>query len=146
MAGRTFTDITQYPVFPWVIADYESADLDLENPKTFRDLSKPVGALNDDRLLQLIQRYHELDGFPVEERFLYGSHYSSPGVVLHYLIRQEPFTTMGENDFVYHLYSNIDYSSHNHHFSSFYSIIYDFTKHFYHNSSAIELRTFLCFY
>ena len=101
MAGRTFTDITQYPVFPWVIADYESADLDLENPKTFRDLSKPVGALNDDRLLQLIQRYHELDGFPVEERFLYGSHYSSPGVVLHYLIRQEPFTTMGENDFVY---------------------------------------------
>ena len=101
MAGRTFTDINQYPVFPWVIADYESADLDLENPKTFRDLSKPVGALNDDRLLQLIQRYHELDGFPVEERFLYGSHYSSPGVVLHYLIRQEPFTTMGENDFVY---------------------------------------------
>lgn len=23
-----------------------------------------------------------------------GSHYSSPGIVLHYLIRQEPFTTM----------------------------------------------------
>lgn len=52
------------------------------------DLTKPVGALNPDRLLQLLQRYHDLDGLPEEERFLYGSHYSSPGVVLHFLIRQ----------------------------------------------------------
>lgn len=36
----------------------------------------------------------DLDGFPEEEKFLYGSHYSSPGVVLHYLIRQEPYTSM----------------------------------------------------
>ena len=26
--------------------------------------------------------------------FMYGSHYSSAGVVLHYLLRMEPFTTM----------------------------------------------------
>jgi hypothetical protein len=24
MAGRSFNDITQYPIFPWIIADYES--------------------------------------------------------------------------------------------------------------------------
>lgn len=36
----------------------------------------------------------DLDGFPEEEKFLFGSHYSSPGVVLHYLIRQEPYTSM----------------------------------------------------
>jgi hypothetical protein len=94
MAGRSFNDITQYPVFPWVLADYENEVLDLNDPKTFRDLSRPVGALNEDRLLQLIERYHDLDGLPEEEKFLYGSHYSSPGVVLHYLIRQEPFTKM----------------------------------------------------
>jgi len=94
LSGRTFNDIAQYPVFPWIIADYESDELDLNNPKSFRDLSKPVGALDDDRLLCLIDRYHDLDGLPEEERFLYGSHYSCPGVVLHYLIRQEPFTSM----------------------------------------------------
>lgn len=33
-----------------VIADYESDTLDLTNPATFRDLSKPVGALNSKRL------------------------------------------------------------------------------------------------
>jgi hypothetical protein len=27
MAGRTFNDITQYPVFPWILADYESEEL-----------------------------------------------------------------------------------------------------------------------
>lgn len=94
MAGRTFNDITQYPVFPWILADYESETLDLSDHTVFRDLTKPVGALNPDRLAQLIERYHNLDGFPEEEKFLYGSHYSSPGVVLHYLIRQEPYTSM----------------------------------------------------
>lgn len=27
-------------------------------------------------------------------KFMYGTHYSSAGVVLHYLVRQEPFTTL----------------------------------------------------
>ena len=35
-AGRSFKDLTQYPVFPWVIADWESPHLDLDNPATFR--------------------------------------------------------------------------------------------------------------
>lgn len=33
-----------------VIANYESEALDLTDPATFRDLSKPVGALNAKRL------------------------------------------------------------------------------------------------
>jgi hypothetical protein len=96
MAGRTFNDVTQYPVFPWVIRDYTSETIDLSDSRVYRDLSKPVGALNEDRLATLIARYNDLAsfGFADNERFLYGSHYSSPGVVLHYLIRQEPFTSM----------------------------------------------------
>jgi hypothetical protein len=96
MAGRTFNDITQYPVFPWVLSDFTSENIDLRDTRVYRDLSKPVGALNENRLASLIERYNELEsfGFAANERFLYGSHYSSPGVVLHYLIRQEPFTTM----------------------------------------------------
>lgn len=71
-------------VFPWILTDYESETLDLNDLSIYRDLSKPVGALNPDRLAMLIERYRDLDGFPEEEKFLYGSHYSSPGVVLHY--------------------------------------------------------------
>lgn len=57
MAGRTFNDITQYPVFPWILADYSSETLDLSDHRVYRDLAKPIGALNPERLAQLINRY-----------------------------------------------------------------------------------------
>src|SRR4051812_39507875 len=37
LAGRSFNDLTQYPIFPFLIADYDSEDLDLNSSKTFRD-------------------------------------------------------------------------------------------------------------
>eukprot|EP00501_MAST-03F_sp_TOSAG23-6_P000853 GSMAST32.ASY1.ANO1.887.1 assembled CDS len=42
-AGRTYNDLAQYPIFPWVLCDYTSKELDLRNPKIYRDLSKPAG-------------------------------------------------------------------------------------------------------
>ncbi|KAJ9548207.1 hypothetical protein OSB04_020750 [Centaurea solstitialis] len=36
-------DLTQYPVFPWILADYENENLDLTKPETFRRLDKPMG-------------------------------------------------------------------------------------------------------
>lgn len=60
MADRSYNDLTQYPVFPWVLNDYSSDELDLNDPKSFRDLSKPIGALNEERLARLRQRYNEM--------------------------------------------------------------------------------------
>ncbi|KAK9806574.1 hypothetical protein WJX73_003713 [Symbiochloris irregularis] len=93
LAGRTYNDLNQYPVFPWVLADYESPTLDLTSPETFRDLSKPVGALNPQRLQFFKERYESFSD-PDIPAFHYGSHYSSAGVVLFYLIRMEPFTSL----------------------------------------------------
>lgn len=45
------TRITILQVFPHVIADFKSKKLQLDNPATFRDLSKPIGALNPERLV-----------------------------------------------------------------------------------------------
>ncbi|KAB0797363.1 hypothetical protein PPYR_08357 [Photinus pyralis] len=86
LADRTINDLTQYPVFPWVVADYKSKTLDLNNPETYRDLSKPIGALNADRLQKLMERFEEMS-FP---KFIYGSHYSTPAFVLFYLVRFYP--------------------------------------------------------
>lgn len=36
LAGRTYNDLMQYPVLPFILADYTSDVLDLENPKSFR--------------------------------------------------------------------------------------------------------------
>eukprot|EP00899_Mesostigma_viride_P003816 jgi/Mesvir1/13435/Mv16507-RA.1 len=92
LAGRTYNDATQYPVFPWVLRDYESAVLDLNNPDVFRDLSKPVGALEPTRLAKFRERYELFDD-PSIPKFHYGSHYSSGGTVLYYLLRLEPYTS-----------------------------------------------------
>ncbi|KAH0617686.1 hypothetical protein JD844_016176 [Phrynosoma platyrhinos] len=86
LADRSCNDLSQYPVFPWIITDYSSSELDLTKPETFRDLSKPVGALNKERLDRLLVRYREMP----EPKFMYGSHYSSPGYVLFYLVRVAP--------------------------------------------------------
>ncbi|KAJ1494650.1 BEACH domain-containing protein, partial [Baffinella frigidus] len=62
MAHRSFNDLAQYPIFPWIIADYASATLDLTSESSFRDLARPVGALNQDRLARLQDRARVLDG------------------------------------------------------------------------------------
>ncbi|GAB1219303.1 hypothetical protein ENUP19_0020G0023 [Entamoeba nuttalli] len=93
-AGRTFNDVTQYPVMPWVISDYSSQELDLKNPHIYRDLSKPIGALTPERAENTLERYEAVKDNP-EMAFHYGSHYTSVGVTLYYLIRCEPFSHFG---------------------------------------------------
>ncbi|KAL0725345.1 hypothetical protein Bca4012_039944 [Brassica carinata] len=93
LAGRSYNDITQYPVFPWILSDYTSEVLDLTNPSSYRDLSKPIGALNPERLKKFQEQYTNFED-PVIPKFHYCSHYSSAGAVLHYLARIEPFTTL----------------------------------------------------
>ncbi|KAM7209628.1 beige protein 1 [Naviculisporaceae sp. PSN 640] len=90
MAGRTFNDLTQYPVFPWILADYTSEELDLNNPATFRDLSKPMGAQSVSRTADFNMRYRSLAEIG-ETPFHYGTHYSSAMIVSSYLIRLPPF-------------------------------------------------------
>lgn len=60
LADRTFQDLTQYPIFPWIISDYKSKELDLDDEKYYRDLTKPMGALNPERLSRLKERYDEM--------------------------------------------------------------------------------------
>ena len=126
LAGRSFNDLTQYPVFPWVIAInslkdakragvavdvYESVSptegkptrwfqLNLDDPRSYRDLSKPMGAIGHGRARQYKERYdqlkndHEVWGDDVPKPFFYGTHYSCSGYVLGYLVRLAPFTKM----------------------------------------------------
>lgn len=92
-SGRTRCDLTQYPVFPWILQDYTSEELDLTKPETFRDLARPMGALSPAREESARTRYSNLES--VEEiPFHYGTHFSSSMIVCHFLIRMAPFTHM----------------------------------------------------
>jgi len=59
LAGRSYNDLMQYPIFPWILADYDSEELDLTDSSTFRDFSKPMGAQSPERLLQFKKRYRK---------------------------------------------------------------------------------------
>ncbi|CAF1017714.1 unnamed protein product [Adineta ricciae] len=93
LAGRSYNDLMQYPVFPWILADYDSKELNLTSPSTFRDLSKPMGAQTENRLVQFQKRFVEWDD-PTGSTpaYHYGTHYSSAMIVASYLVRTEPFT------------------------------------------------------
>ncbi|XP_045426593.1 WD repeat- and FYVE domain-containing protein 4 [Pipistrellus kuhlii] len=93
LAGRTHNDYMQYPVFPWVLADYTSQTLNLTNPKTFRDLSKPMGAQTKERRLKFIQRFKEVEKTEgdMTVQCHYCTHYSSAIIVASYLVRMPPF-------------------------------------------------------
>uniref|UniRef100_A0A8B9FKS4 Lipopolysaccharide-responsive and beige-like anchor protein n=1 Tax=Amazona collaria TaxID=241587 RepID=A0A8B9FKS4_9PSIT len=93
IAGRTYNDLNQYPVFPWVITNYESEELDLTLPSNFRDLSKPIGALNPKRAAFFAERYESWEDEQVP-KFHYGTHYSTASFALTWLLRIEPFTTL----------------------------------------------------
>ena len=97
LAGRTGNDLMQYPVFPWVLADYTSPHLNLTLPNTFRNLRKPVAIQKEGSEDKYVENYNVLaaDGSGVGGLlgpYHYASHYSNTGIVLHFLVRLPPFT------------------------------------------------------
>ena len=113
-ASRSFNDLNQYPVFPWVLTNYSSPTLDLSDPGNYRNLSLPVGAIDPDSREDCVNRYEHWVNDDVMKPFHYGSHYSTGGIVLHYLLRLEPFTAQaialqdGQFDVADRLFSAID--------------------------------------
>ncbi|KDO28206.1 hypothetical protein SPRG_06255 [Saprolegnia parasitica CBS 223.65] len=87
-AGRSYNDIAQYPVFPWVLADYASETLDFEDPSIFRDFAKPIGGQTTEALESAGARFASSGAFP----YHFGSPYSSQDGVLGALVRMQPFT------------------------------------------------------
>lgn len=47
-------NLSQYPVFPWVLSDYESKEIDLTRNESFRDLSLPMGAIGKRRKFEFM--------------------------------------------------------------------------------------------
>ncbi|RYY31974.1 hypothetical protein EON62_05970, partial [archaeon] len=116
LAGRTFNDISQYPIFPWVLADYKSDSIDLADPRVYRDLAYPIAAQTPERRRALRSRYAQTQEVfdSMQEMcgpytagaanmsseliftgppFHYGSFLLNPVTVAWYLMRMEPFSS-----------------------------------------------------
>uniref|UniRef100_A0A183G636 BEACH domain-containing protein n=1 Tax=Heligmosomoides polygyrus TaxID=6339 RepID=A0A183G636_HELPZ len=90
VAGRTFNDLNQYPVFPWILTNYSAEQLDLNVAANFRDLSKPIGALSESRRKFFQERYTSWEDETIPA-FHYGTHYSTQAFTLNWLMRVVSF-------------------------------------------------------
>ncbi|EGR32183.1 WD repeat and fyve domain protein, partial [Ichthyophthirius multifiliis] len=105
-SGRSTNDLSQYPIFPWVLQDYESSVLNLDDNRNYRQLGTPIGALNRERFEKnYMQRFKGSDPDDKNTYFMYGTHYSNATIVLTFLMRMEPFAGLHfqqqENKFDY---------------------------------------------
>jgi WD40 repeat protein len=91
-AGRSYNDAAQYPVFPWVIKDYESAELRLDDEDVYRDLRRPIGAQTPEATQRARATYEGWDPKTPIPAFHYANTYSHMQSVLYFLIRLAPFT------------------------------------------------------
>jgi hypothetical protein len=93
LGQRSFNDLSQYPVFPWILANYTSDSIDLNDESNYRDLLKPIGTLNEQRIRSIrIQRAELAPDDPTNS--FYRQHYSNPFYTCLFLVRMEPFTTI----------------------------------------------------
>jgi hypothetical protein len=49
LAGRSFNDLMQYPVFPFVLSNYHFPSIDLHSAHTYRCFDRPI-AIQDERM------------------------------------------------------------------------------------------------
>ena len=114
-SNRSYNDISQYPIFPWTLIDFEDPlrkkiEFETNNKNTetseiidfsYRDLSTPIGMLaigeeGEKRKENFILNYEELkneaDEFEGQKPYYYGSNYSNPIYTCNFLIRVFPFT------------------------------------------------------
>ena len=98
-SNRSYNDISQYPVFPWVLSSFEDPIKNDSNNYNYRDLSLPMGMmeLNEEgerRKELFMETYdvlkNESDGSM--KPYIYGSNYSNPMYVCNFMMRLFPFT------------------------------------------------------
>ncbi|GAB9463191.1 Kinase a-anchor protein [Globisporangium polare] len=92
-AGRSYNDITQYPVFPWILKDYESTELRLEDPTIYRDFRKPIGVQTPESSQRVKDKYDSADPSSKLPSYHFSTSYSHMRSVLFFLVRLAPFTS-----------------------------------------------------
>ena len=92
-SNRSFNDLAQYPVFPWLLTNYD----DPIDTNKYRDLSSPMGMLDFNEESKK-RKLNFLSTFKLTRRdefmapYLYGSNYSNPIYVCNFLTRIFPYT------------------------------------------------------
>ncbi|KAK8866730.1 hypothetical protein M9Y10_009698 [Tritrichomonas musculus] len=92
-AGRSFNDTTQYPVFPWILNEYNKDEIDLNDESIYRDLSKPILLQNPEKMEKAKETYDMVDNDDEDSKIHNYLFYSNDMDLSILMLRIEPFTT-----------------------------------------------------
>ena len=85
-SGRTYNDLTQYLIFPWVLNDYS----DIKDKKNFRKMQYCMAIQDEAELEKVKMQYEKEKNTEYKSHFSY--HYSNNANICLYLLRLNPFT------------------------------------------------------
>lgn len=62
-SGRSFNDLSQYPMFPWVLKDYDSNVFEFDQlvkaEECYRDFTKHTGVMGEEKINDIERKYKE---------------------------------------------------------------------------------------
>ena len=100
LGNRSYLDISQYPVFPWPLTNFSTDRLNISTD--LRPMNLPMGMIENDnkgkgreRKSIYIETFNSIKSEgtdAISQAYFYGSHYSNPMYVAHYLTRVFPFS------------------------------------------------------
>ena len=87
ISGRTYNDINQYPIFPWVLTDYSNSS---DVSKSYRQFDLPISAQKPEKKEKALSRYE--NSLSKKHSCHFQIHYSNSSFVNTYMVRLAPFT------------------------------------------------------
>lgn len=90
-SGRSYNNVSQYPVFPWIISDYLSEETKILDKSFYRDLTKNLGMMGEPSRSEEYKAKFFQEDLAGHGRFHFGTHYSNPGIVFGFMMRIFPF-------------------------------------------------------
>ena len=103
LATRSFNDLSQYPVFPWLVTDITRLISEDRNPyennketpgdeneSNLRDMNYPISMQNPNKREAEIEKFIE-DSNCTSFPYHLGTHYSTSSYIFYYLMRNNPY-------------------------------------------------------
>jgi hypothetical protein len=94
-AGRSFNDVDQYIIFPWILNAKSSLEhfLNLEDESIFRDLKKPIAAQSEELIAHCREYYDIMATTDICIPYCFTELHLSGQHLCHCLARMEPLTS-----------------------------------------------------
>ena len=92
-AGRSFHNIMQYPVFPWIINNYSEPKINIFDECAYRQLDCPIAGISFNKRQAADELWKYLNKTGAANHYQFKSTYLPGKAVIEYLSRIEPYSS-----------------------------------------------------